>query len=234
MVYDRLKSIQEWLLAGTCELCAARLHNRNVLCQGCADSLARPSENICAICAAQIPGCDRSQVCGRCQQQPPAFDHVSAALVYTQPADGLIHDLKYNNKLYLARTLGDLLARSIEQQYDELPDVLLPVPLHRARLRKRGYNQSLEIAGPVSRLLGLGIDPHLVSRVRNTDPQTRLAPGHRARNVKHAFKAVRPVEGRRIALIDDVMTTGHTVNAVARALKVAGAKQVLVWVVARA
>jgi len=106
--------------------------------------------------------------------------------------------------------------------------------LHRARLRSRGYNQSHEIARQVHRRFGIKIDAHLVIRVRNTDPQTTLAPKHRARNVKRAFKIVKPVEGRRIALIDDVMTTGHTVNAVARVLKLAGAKEVLVWVVARA
>lgn len=221
------------MLAGNCELCAAHLHDEKILCRRCEDSLTRP-ENSCAICAAQIPGCDLSRTCGRCQKQPPTFDHVSAALVYTEPADRLIHDLKYNSKLYLARPLGDLLAKSIVLKHGDLPDVLLPVPLHPARLRKRGYNQSLEIARPVSQRLGLGIDPHLVSRVRNTDPQTRLAPRHRARNVKHAFKTIKPVKGKCIALIDDVMTTGHTVNAVARVLKAAGAKQVLVWVVARA
>jgi ComF family protein len=233
MVYDRLKSIQDWLLAGNCELCATRLHGTNILCQACEDSLTRP-ENNCEICAAELPSGDHSHTCGRCQKQPPSFDYVSAALVYAAPADGLIHDLKYNNKLYLARTLGDLLADSIIQNHEDLPDVLLPVPLHRARLRKRGFNQSLEIARQVHRRLGVKIDAHLVNRVHNTDPQTTLAPKHRARNVKHAFMAMKPVEGKRIALIDDVMTTGHTVNAVARVLKIAGAKEVLVWVVARA
>lgn len=233
MVYDRLKSIQDWLLAGNCELCATRLYDTKILCQACEDSLTRP-ENTCQICATELTIGDSSHTCGRCQKQPPAFDHVSAALVYAEPADGLIHDLKYNNKLYLARTLGDLLANSIAQKHGDLPDVLLPVPLHRARLRKRGYNQSLEIARPVGRRLGVKIDTHLVKRVLNTNPQTTLAPKHRVKNVKHAFKAVKSVEDKRIALIDDVMTTGHTVNAVAQELKMAGAKEVLVWVVARA
>lgn len=233
MVYNRLKSIQDWLLAGNCELCSARLHETKILCPACEDSLSRPG-NSCQICAAQISSNDLSRTCGRCQKQLPAFDHVSVALVYAEPADGLIHDLKYNSKLYLARTLGDLLARAIVQKHRDLPDLLLPVPLHRARLRKRGYNQSLEIARPVSRRLGVKIDAHLVKRILNTDPQTTLTPKHRARNVKHAFEVVKPVEGKRIALIDDVMTTGHTVNAVARVLKLAGAKEVLVWVVARA
>lgn len=233
MLYKRLKSIQNWLLAGNCELCTARLYSTAVLCLACEDSLTRPG-HCCEICAAKLPISDFFHICGHCQKKPPAFDHVNAALVYGQPVNGLIHDLKYNKKLYLARTLGDLLANSITRNQCSLPDMLLPVPLHRARLRIRGYNQSLEIARPVSRHLGIKIDAHLASRIRNTDPQTGLAPKHRARNVKNAFKSVMPVEGKRIALIDDVMTTGHTVNALADVLKKAGAKEVMVWVVARA
>ncbi len=233
MVYNRFKSILNGLLAGTCELCTAPLHRTTALCQACENSLTRPGP-CCEICAAELPIGDLFHICGHCQKKPPAFDHVSAALVYGEPVNGLIHDLKYNKKLYLARTLGELLANSIYRKFSCLPDLLLPVPLHRARLRKRGYNQSLEIARPVSRRLGIKIDAHLVRRIRNTDPQTMLKPGHRARNVKHAFKSIKPVDGKRIALIDDVMTTGHTVNAVARVLKMAGAKEVLVWVVARA
>lgn len=234
MVYNRLNNIQNWLLAGNCELCVARLGSgTTVLCDACEGSLTRPGL-CCHICAADLPGIDDSPVCGHCQKQPPAFDCVSAALVYGEPVSGLIHDLKYNKKLYLAPTLGDLLARSIKVKHNKLPDVLLPVPLHRSRLRQRGFNQSLEIAKPVSRVLGVEIDARLVTRIRNTDPQTGLKPVHRARNVKRAFKVVRPVAGKRIALIDDVMTTGHTVNAVAQILKKAGAKEVLVWVVARA
>ena len=233
IVYNRLKNMQNWLLAGNCELCAARLHGTAVLCQACENSLTRPG-SCCGICAAELPIGDLSHICGHCQKKPPAFDHVSAALVYAEPVNGLIHDLKYNKKLYLARALGELLANSISRKFSFLPDVLLPVPLHRARLRKRGYNQSLEIARPVSRRLGIIIDAHLVSRIRNTDSQTTLKPRHRARNVKLAFKTIKPVDGKRIALIDDVMTTGHTVNAVAQVLKMAGAKEVLVWVVARA
>ena len=234
MVYNSLINIQNWLLAGNCELCVARLGSgTTVLCDACEGSLTRPGL-CCNICAAEMPGMGGSPVCGHCQKQHPAFDSVSAALIYSEPVSGLIHDFKYNNKLYLAPTLGDLLARSIKLQRSKLPDVLLPIPLHRSRLQQRGYNQSLEIAKPVSRALGIEIDAHLVTRVRNTDPQTVLKPAHRARNVKRAFKVVSPVEGKRIALIDDVMTTGHTVNAVAQVLKKAGAKEVLVWVVARA
>jgi len=233
MVYNSLKSIQEWLFAGNCELCNAYLNDTSGLCQACEDSLTRP-RTYCRICAAELSTGGLPHVCGRCQKQVPAFDHVIAALVYDDPINRLIQDLKYNNKLYLAHILGNLLAKAIRQHHSELPDVLLPVPLHRARLRTRGYNQSLEIARPVSRKFGLAIDAHLVRRIRNTEPQTNIKPRHRVDNVKNAFEAAKPVEGKRIALIDDVMTTGHTVNAIARELKLTGAENVVVWVVARA
>ncbi|MEE8482794.1 MAG: ComF family protein [Acidiferrobacterales bacterium] len=233
MVYNRLKSIQDWLLAGSCELCAAPLEGTGALCRQCEDSLTKPDSR-CNICAAALPAGTYPHSCGHCQQEPPAFDSVHAALIYAQPVSGLIHDLKYNKKLYLARTLGELLAKSVANETSIGPDILFPVPLHRARLRQRGYNQSLEIAKPVSQHLGIAIDFNLVSRIKNTEPQTNLKPKHRAGNVKHAFKPMRSVEGKRIALIDDVMTTGFTVNAIAKILKVAGAKEVQVWVVARA
>ncbi len=233
IVYNRLKNMQNWLLAGNCELCAARLHGTAVLCQACEDSLTRPGP-CCEICAAELPIGDLSHICGHCQKKAPAFDHASAALVYGHPINQLILDLKYNNKLYLAPTLGNLLAEHIAGQDRALPDVLLPVPLHRARLRRRGYNQSVEIARLLARRLGIKIDTRLAIRTRNTDPQVNLHPKQRARNVRRAFKVIKSIENQRIALVDDVMTTGHTANALAEVLKKAGAKEIQVWVVARA
>ena len=194
--------------------------------------------NHCTICADTLDtGVEadiKEQRCGHCQTHRPAYDRVSAALRYGEPVDRLIQDLKFNNKLYLAPVLGDILTKYIIDQQRPLPDVLLPVPLHRARLRRRGYNQSLEIARSIGRQLGIKIDPRLAIRTRNTEPQSSLRPTPRARNVRRAFKVAKPIKNRRIALIDDVMTTGHTVNALAEILKKAGAKEVLVWVVARA
>lgn len=233
MVYKSLNIIQDWLFGGNCELCGAVVKSGLVLCRECENSLIR-LRNHCTVCADTLDTGIEGQLCGRCQIHPPAYDRVSAALCYDDPVSQLILDLKYNNKLYLAPVLGNILTKHIIDQHQPLPEVLLPVPLHRARLRRRGYNQSLEIARPVGRQLGIKIDSRLVTRTRNTEPQSSLRPNQRARNVRRAFKIIKPVDGQSIALIDDVMTTGHTANALAEVLKKAGAKEVLVWVVARA
>lgn len=233
MVYKSLNIIQDWLFSGNCELCNTAVKSGVVLCGECERSLIRP-QNYCTVCADTLDTGVEGQLCGRCQTQPPAYDQVSAVLRYGEPVDQLIQDLKFNNKLYLAPVLGGLLTKHIIDLRLPLPDVLLPVPLHRARLRSRGYNQSLEIARPIGRELGITIDSRLAVRNRNTEPQSSLRPAQRARNVRRAFKLTRPIDNLRIALIDDVMTTGHTVNALAEILKKAGVKEVLVWVVARA
>jgi ComF family protein len=126
----------------------------------------------------------------------------------------------------MAKTMADLdLSR---------PDVLLPVPLHRQRLRQRGFNQALELARPVSRRLCIPLDPWLAVRNKATIPQASLSPKDRYRNVRDAFQVKKDVSGLKIAIIDDVMTTGHTANALANTLKKAGAREISVWVFARA
>lgn len=112
--------------------------------------------------------------------------------------------------------------------------MLVPVPLHRARLRERGYNQSLELARVVARHFGLPLAMHAVRRVRATTPQTTLTSNERRRNVRNAFHATVDFSGKRVVIVDDVMTSGHTVNALARCLRRAGAVSIVVWVTARA
>lgn len=116
----------------------------------------------------------------------------------------------------------------------ESADVIVPVPLHRTRLRQRGYNQSLELAQPIARTLGLPMAVHGVRRVRATAPQVGLAHKERRRNVRGAFETKSDFEGQRVAVVDDILTSGHTVEALARCLRRAGAAEIAVWVLARA
>jgi ComF family protein len=172
--------------------------------------------------------------CGACQKKPPAFDEAIALFRYDTPVDRLIQALKYRGQLDQARLLGTLLAQRLQAASPARPDCLLPVPLHPARLRERGYNQSLELAKPVARALALPLERHAVQRVRATRPQMELARAERARNLRNAFQTEQDFHDQHIAIIDDVMTSGHTVNALARCLKRAGARRVSVWVIARA
>ncbi len=172
--------------------------------------------------------------CGACQQRAPHFDAAQAAFRYQPPLDRLVQNLKYHRRLALARVLGNLLADHLDVGAATWPDILVPVPLHRARLRERGYNQSLEIARVVARRFDLPLATRAVERVRATRPQTTLTSDERRRNVRNVFRAREDFSSRRVAIVDDVMTSGHTVNALAKCLRRAGATNVVVWVVARA
>lgn len=172
--------------------------------------------------------------CGECQKHPPAFTFTRAAFCYASPVDKLIQNLKYHGRLDLSRVLGEYLAGHLLALKDSLPDVIVPVPLHSSRLRSRGYNQSLEIARVVAKQLTLPLNWKDAQRIRPTAPQTELPRDQRRKNVRGAFKANETFSGKRIAVIDDVMTSGHTVNALANCLLRSGAADVRVWVIARA
>lgn len=164
-------------------------------------------------------------------------DEAIAVFDYAPPIDALIQRAKFSGDLACARLLGLLMAEGIRRRQPSLPQTLIPVPLHRGRLATRGYNQALELARPIARALRLPIEPACVARVRATAEQTGLSAKARGDNLRDAF-AVRHRDRNRIgddvAIIDDVMTTGHTVDALADAMKQSGVRRVRVWVCARA
>jgi len=151
---------------------------------------------------------------------------------YDYPVEFLVHRIKYADDLALARSLGRLLLERVEGSVNVRPDCLVPVPLHRRRLSERGYNQSLELARPFQNC-GFTLDTDCCMRTRATPAQTGLPAATRRTNVRNAFAVSRPVAGEHVALIDDVLTTGSTLNELALTLKRAGARRVDVWVVAR-
>lgn len=173
-------------------------------------------------------------VCGTCQTHPPRYSFARAAFAYAPPQDRLIHGLKYHRRLDYARVLGTYLADYLESLPDPRPDLVVPVPLHRSRLRERGYNQALEIARPVARRFNLPLEYRHVRRIRATAAQTDLPHKERRKNVRNVFQVDRDLSKRRVAIVDDVMTTGHTVNSLAASLLKAGADSVMIWALARA
>ena len=209
-----------------CLLCAAP-SGVQMLCRDCHASLPHIT-HACPRCAAP----SANQVCGECLKHPPAFDHTRAALEYAFPTDKLIQALKYGGQLALAKLLGELLAEATTDQ--SRPDTILPMPLHPARLKTRGFNQALEIAKVISKKLDIPLAPGMVDRVVNTTPQASLPMDARHKNIKGAFACGGDLQGQRIVVVDDVMTSGATLNELAKILKRAGAAQVDVWVVARA
>jgi len=171
--------------------------------------------------------------CGRCQTEAPAYTACSALFRYAFPIDRLIQGFKYHSQLHHARVLGELLAAQLASRATR-PECILPVPLHASRLRERGYNQSLELARVLSRQLDVELDYRSLLRTRATAPQTGLPLDQRARNVRQAFALAPGFNARHVAIVDDVMTSGHTADAVAKCLRRAGVEEVEVWVVARA
>lgn len=234
MLYKRIKSIQEWLFPGICLLCSARIRSNADFCAQCDASLPRLIGG-CLQCAAPM-GLIKEGIhrCGQCQKRPPGFARTLAMFSYGPPIDRLIQDLKYHRRLETARLLGQRFAIFLDARVETAVDVIVPVPLHPTRLRERGYNQSLELARPVAKSLGIRLDYKSVWRTRATPPQTSLPHKARQRNVRGAFGASDALAGLRVAILDDVMTTGHTANTLATCLRRAGAENVDVWVVARA
>jgi ComF family protein len=222
-----IRSIFRQTIPCACLLCGAEASDR-ALCAGCLADLPWHSQPQCPQCATPTPG---GLVCGACLKRPPAFDHTVAALAYTFPLDRLIPRLKYNGRLAIAPLLGDSLAQTVA--HHPRPDRLIAMPLHATRIRERGFNHATEIARAVAKPLGLPLDTTSCQRIRDTPPQMGLKHDARRRNVRGAFTCTGHVEGQHIALVDDVMTTGTSLDELAATLKRAGAREVTCWVVAR-
>ena len=196
-----------------------------MLCPACDADLPRLTAPLCPRCALVSPA---GALCGRCLVEPPSYDATIAALAYSFPADALIHALKFRGELALAPLLAAMLFQRVDP--NEEVDLIMPVPLSARRLRERGYNQSAEIA---RRLAGRApLELFACERSRDTAAQTELPWSERRRNVRGAFRCARRLSGT-VAVVDDVMTTGATLEELARALKQAGASRVVNWVVAR-
>jgi ComF family protein len=232
-VYQRLKDIQHFLLPGQCLLCLDTISHDQLLCECCAGELPR-NDYGCRRCGKPMPVA--VEECGECQKSSPAFDYVHTLYRYQPPVDQLVQQLKYNRKLYLARMFGEKLREASAGWIHETgkPDLIVPVPLHQNRLRKRGFNQSSEIARTMAKFLGVRLEVDAITRSRKTEPQTELPLQRRKQNIRGAFEVDTSLKDLSIVVIDDVITSGHTVNELARVLKRAGASRVGVWGIARA
>ena len=213
-------------------------------CLVCAEA-GQPGRDLCRACEAALPwnrsacpGCGLplpapAALCGGCLQRAPVFDAVRATFVYAEPLDRLLPRFKFHRDLAAGALLSLLMVQALrEDPPADWPQALLPVPLHRGRLRQRGYDQALELARPLARAFGIPLRGHSLQRVQATRAQSRLDAAARRRNLRQAFE-VRGEVPAHVVLVDDVMTTGATVEAAARALRKAGARRVDVWVCAR-
>ena len=214
------------MVAENCVLCDAV--TRGDFCPACEKSLPHLSPHHCVVCASHMT---ESGICGACLANPPAFDTCVAAVNYAFPISALLHSLKYQTNLAMVPVLADLLTARIGA--GALPDFIVPMPLHPVRLRERGFNQAIEIARRVSKNLGVPVLPAICRRVKNTPSQTGLPWKEREKNIRDAFACEADLSGKRIAILDDVMTTGSTLNELAKVLRKCGVIHISGWVVAR-
>ncbi|MBL8507341.1 ComF family protein [Chitinimonas sp. JJ19] len=215
------------LLPQSCLLCGDHSGARS-LCPPCHAELPWHGGEQCPVCA--LPTLNGSH-CGACIKNPPAFDRTTAAWHYGWPMDRLIPAYKYRSQLELTHALAQGLLQATEGA--DQPDMLLPMPLHPTRLRERGFNQSQELARQLGRWRQLPLADQVVARIKLTPPQASLPRDERQRAIRGAFAVQGKVAGQHIALVDDVMTTGASLNELAHALKKAGARRVDCWVLAR-
>lgn len=201
------------------------------ICPACLADLPHLDPVRCPVCA--LPS-GFGNICGHCLKNPPAFDRTTALLAYDFPVDRLIQRLKYAEYFPAAPLFGTMLAEHVAQVTSCPPQVFLPMPLHIQRLKERGFNQAVEIAREFSRRTGIAMQTNWVERVRDTPPQAGLKRDARRKNLRGAFATKAKVNGLHIGIVDDVMTTGSTLDALAATLKQAGAAQISCWVVARA
>lgn len=218
-LYSKLMPIQ-------CILCGSD-HSEQIICEQCRPDLPTLG-NVCPRCATPL---SVSSLCGYCLTHPPIQTVTISLYPYASPIDRLISDMKYHNTLYLTNFFAQQLCDKVSDRL--LPKMLIPIPLHPSRLRQRGYNQSWEIARLLAQKLSIPISHDGLKRIRNTLPQASLPFSQRKQNLTKAFAQGNIVLPDHVALIDDVVTTGHTANMAGKVLQKAGVDHIELWTIAR-
>ena len=224
---------------GQCHACGVYLNGRiqNSICDSCRATIRHIESPFCSRCGLPFTGNISIEFqCENCTTINPAFDSARSAVYSNGVVREIIHQFKYGNARHLELFLGLLLmARAVPELEGRQWNVVMPVPLHPVRERERGCNQSSFLASMLAENLGVPFTGDIVSRVKNTDTQSTLGRDARLKNMRGAFIPAQnlDISGQSIIIVDDVMTTGATVSACAKALKQAGADHVIAWTVAR-
>ncbi len=230
------------LFPSRCILCNKTIHTAaiNKAVELCADCYrVQPFNFTCCVrCALPLPeGTSKNTLCGRCIRKRPNYDYAHSVFLYEDALIGLVHQLKFSEKITYARTIGEILLSALETDKalkSERPDCLLPVPLHPSRMRQRGFNQSIEIARVINKKRNIPIEYNAVIRQCSTTSQTGLSAKQRKKNIKDAFAVTSNLNYKNVLIVDDVVTTGSTVNELAGVLKKNNVKRVGVLSIARA
>jgi len=245
MLNVRLGWVLDWLYPPRCRFCRERIFGQDeeCFCLACRERIRVISHPLCPRCGRPfLDAAGDDHLCGACLMRAPYFLRARAWACYPREEDqdhplrGVVQRFKYGRKVSLGKPLGQVMARSCSGFFLECPlDVIVPVPLHPKRLRWRGFNQAVVLGREVGRSWRVPMDPFVLFRSRETPPQTQLSEEDRKKNVRGAFfvNPGRSVEGKALLLVDDVYTSGATVNECSRTLVRAGAKEVFVLTLAR-
>lgn len=223
--------ILDVLFPPRCILCGDPGASGIDLCSGCREELP-VFDQVCERCGR--PLADRRDVCGACTRHPSVWARLVAPLRYYTPVDWMVQRFKFDGRMNCGRALAQLMARRLRCLDDNRPELLVPVPLHEARLRERGFNQAEFLARCLSVDLGIPVGRSVLTRTRDTAAQSGLARESRELNVRRAFEIGRSPGVKHVALVDDVLTTGHTATECVRVLRRAGVRRIQVWVAAHA
>ena len=227
------------LMPYDCILCGRNSTSGANFCPTCSEDLPLITKP-CRYCSVETIQSVSQSICGPCTIKKPVYNRCIATMSYASPADELISQFKFNANFAAGLALGEVLAQRFKRHCEcyGYPDAIVPVPLHQARLQERGFNQALELAKQMSQLTGTPVLNKALTRIKNTVPQTEIKrAGLRKSNLKKAFACIdlpRTGKIKHIALVDDVVTTGATLNEAARALFISGAERVDCFCIARA
>lgn len=241
MVNNCINFIQNLLFQPSCLLCGNVTHTTRSICQACADNL--PANDFhCRICSASFgidntnmssgPVCPTSLTCPTCQKRPPSYSSSFVPYLYKDRMCDLVQQFKFHHNLTAGKALCQLFVDKLTS-CKELPDVLIPVPLHPYRMRQRGFNQSGWLATEIAKSTGISVDHSAIRRRQNTEAQHRISRQKRMQNLRKAFSSTRPVDEKHIAIIDDVMTTGATAEAISKVIKQSSDTRIDIWAIAR-
>lgn len=218
------------LLQQTCILCASHEGGNLGICNPCLDDLPWHLGAQCQQCGLHTNG----TLCGHCLKEKPHFDVTHALFTYDYPLDRLLQHYKYREALHLANTFAELMvSRKLSGDTPQKINRIIPMPMHKTRLKERSFNQALEIARLLGKQMQIKLDYTSCQRTRYSPPQASLPLKERIKNIRGVFDCQQTLPGANIAIVDDVMTTGASLNELAKTLKQAGAAHVECWVVAR-
>lgn len=237
MLPNYAKHFASWVLSRTCICCGLQSSDSHVdLCVSCKTNLPW-LQNSCYQCGLPLELKIDVILCEHCRNHAQPFNRLCALFSYEPPITTFINQLKFSKKLYPGLLFAHLLAQAILYRWyvaQSLPDVIIPVPLHQKRHRRRGYNQALEISIPLSKKLHIPIAQHACRRVKETLQQSRLSKIQRADNVDKAFIVDYAFRYKNVVIVDDVVTTGSTIRAMCMALQAVGVTNIDIWCICRA